>query len=156
MQRRAEENWKPGSRFEARAAQEEIRHLRTGWLVGSEAFRDRMSDLVAGILKGRKRASYTGEEVRGHDESEAQRIVERGLDALGMELPKLRPLRQNDPRKQALAWLIRTRTIVADDWITQHLDMGHRSNVSRAVGAFRSARDAQRRRLKRTLHKCAD
>jgi len=59
-------------------------------------------------------------------------------------------------REQGLAWLIMAKTIVGDDWISQHLDMGHRSNVSRAVSAFRTASQAQRRRLKRLLHVCTD
>ena len=78
---------------------------------GSEAFRDRMSDLAGAILKGKKRESYTGEEVRRHDESAARGVLERGLEVLGIELANLRLLRQNDPRKQALAWLIRTKTV---------------------------------------------
>jgi hypothetical protein len=41
--------------------------------------------------------------VRRHDESAAREIVKRGLDVLGIELAELRLLRQNDPRKQALA-----------------------------------------------------
>ena len=94
--------------------------------------------------------------MRRHDESAAREILERGLEVLGIELANLRLLRQNDPRKQALAWLIRTKTVVMDHWITHHLDMGHRSNVSRAVGAFRSPAHAQRRRLRRRLHACTD
>jgi hypothetical protein len=48
------------------------------------------------------------------------------------------------------------KPIVADDWITQHLDMGHRSNVSRAVSAFRSPTQTPGRRLRRTLRACTD
>ena len=41
-------------------------------------------------------------------------------------------MRCNDPRKQALAWLIKKNTMAGDEWITRELEMGHRSNVSRA------------------------
>jgi aryl-alcohol dehydrogenase-like predicted oxidoreductase len=70
-----------------------------------------MSDLAAGIVKRRKRDSYTGEEVRRHDKAAAREILDRGLKLLRMELAKLRLLRQSDPRKQALAWLIRLKRL---------------------------------------------
>ena len=142
--------------FEAREDAKELKELRRGWVLGSEAFRDRMSELVAGVVKGKRRDSYTGDELRRHDESAAQDILARGLEALGMKLASVRMLRHSDLRKQCLAWLIRTQTIVGDDWIRQHLDMGHRSNVSRAVSAFRSGNQPQIKRLKRAMHVCTD
>ena len=152
LQTCARESW--GAR--SASGSQEIKVLRSGWVLGSEAFRDRMKDLAADIVKGKRRESYTGEEISRHDELAARKLLDRGLDALRIALSDLRLLRQNDPRKQALAWLIRTKTIVADDWITQHLDMGHRSNVSRAVSALRSPTQPPRRRLRRTLHACTD
>jgi hypothetical protein len=76
----------------------------------------------------------------------------RVCGTLEIELSSARLLRHNDPRKQALAWLIKTRTIIGDDWITQRLDTGRRSNVSRAVNAFRSEALSKIKRLKRSLH----
>jgi hypothetical protein len=46
-----------------------LKELRRGWALGSEEFRDRMSDLASGIVRGRKRESYSGEEVRRYDET---------------------------------------------------------------------------------------
>ena len=71
-------------------------------------------------------------------------------------LGSVRPMRCNDPRKQALAWLIKRNTMAEDEWVTRELDMGHRSNVSRAVSAFRSESSRTIRRLKRKLHICTD
>lgn len=156
LQKRAQECWTASSKQEEREREEDLKELRSGWALGSEAFRDRMSDLAAALVKGKRRESYTGEEVRRHDETVSAEMLDRGLGVLEMKLPALRMLRQNDPRKQALAWLIRTTTIAGDAWITQHLDMGHRSNVSRAVNAFRSESPPQIKRLKRRLHICTD
>jgi hypothetical protein len=103
-----------------------------------------------------KRASYAGEELRLHDEKAAQRLLDCGLQVLGIGLDNVRQLRQNDGRKQALAWLVKTQMMVGDDWVRQKLAMGDRSNVSRAVRAFREGNDSRLRRLKRSLHRCTD
>jgi hypothetical protein len=133
-----------------------LKELRSGWVLGSEKFRDRMSDLAYDIVRGRKRESYSGEEVRRYDETAARKLLTRGLDILGMELAAMRMLRPSDPRKQALAWLIRTKSIVAGPWITSELHMGHPSNVSRAVNIFRIANQQNIKNLKRRLHACKD
>ena len=59
-------------------------------------------------------------------------------------------------RKQALAWLIRTKSIVGGSWITKELDMSHPSNVSRAVNVFRIANQQKIKNLKRQLLVCKD
>lgn len=54
----------------------------------------------------------------------AQRLLDCGLQALGKGLDDVPQLRQNDGLKQALAWLVKTQSIVADDWVRQKLEMG--------------------------------
>jgi REP element-mobilizing transposase RayT len=156
LQRRAEQSWAPPIGRETRELGRDLKQLRTGWVLGSEAFRDQVNDLLERVVGRSKRESYTGEEVRHHDEAAAQELLHRGLRALDIELATVRLLPQNEPRKQALAWLIRSRTVVGSDWITQNLDMGHRSNVSRAVSAFRRANHGKTKRLKRIMHLCKD
>jgi hypothetical protein len=72
-----------------------LQELRRGWVLGSEAFRHQMSD-----VRGRKRESYSGEEVRRYDETAARELLTRGLEVLGMDLASTRLLRHSDPRKQ--------------------------------------------------------
>ena len=108
------------------------------------------------IIRGHQRESYSGEEARRHDETATRELLTRGLDNLGMDLAALRLLPPSDPRKQALAWLIRTRSIVTGPWITNELEMGHPSNVSRAVSVFRTANQKKIKNLKRRLHVCKD
>ena len=69
-----------------------LKELRRGWALGSEEFRDRMSDLASGIVRGRKRESYSGEEVRRCDETAARELLARGLDRLGMDLAAMKLL----------------------------------------------------------------
>lgn len=134
----------------------EWRALQRGWYVGSENFRDQLMDKAAGRIAGRKRASYRGEGLRAHDEREAQRLLAAGLVRLGLTQKAAAALKQTDPRKQALAWLIKTRTVMRDEWLGKHLPMGHRSNISRAVSVFRTAETREHKRLRKLLHICTD
>ncbi len=131
------------------------RNCEVGWILGGEAFRDRMLDLATAVVGEKKRESFSGEELRAYDESAARKLLESGLSALGETPGSVRPMRCNDPRKQALAWLIKRNTMAGDEWVTRELDMGHRSNVSRAVSAFRSE-SSRTRLLKRKLRTCTD
>ncbi|CAN5744411.1 hypothetical protein BH20VER1_BH20VER1_21030 [soil metagenome] len=135
---------------------EQWRKLQRGWYLGSESFRDRLMDQAAGIVAGRRRASYRGAGLRVHDEREAERVLAAGLERLGLTAGSVRSLRKGDARKQALAWLVKSRTVVKDEWLVKRLGMGHRSNISRAVSAFRTTVDRKRRQLKKVLHICTD
>lgn len=135
---------------------QEWRALQRGWYLGSESFRDRLMDRVDGIVAGRKRASYRREGLGAHDEKEALRLLAGGLDRLGLTANTVLSLRKTDPRKQALAWLIKTRTVMRDEWLVARLQMGHRSNISRAVSLFRTSSDRERNRLRKLLHICTD
>jgi hypothetical protein len=48
---------------------------------------------------------------------------------------ELMPLKRSDPRKLAIARLIRSRTSVPNQWIVRQLSLGHVSNVSRYCSA---------------------
>jgi putative transposase len=156
LQRRVAESWTEQTGRKAREAGELLKQLRSGWILGGEAFRDRMLDRAAVVVREKKRESFTGEELRAYDESTAKKLLKSGLRALGETLGSVRPMRCNDPRKQALAWLIKGNSMAGDEWVTRELDMGHRSNVSRAVSAFRSESSRTISRLKRKLHICTD
>ena len=98
----------------------------------------------------------SGAGLRAHDEGEAGRLLARGLEGLGLTLAQAAALKKTDARKQALAWLVKSRTVVGDEWIVARLEMGHRSNVSRAVSAYREPQAAERRKLLKILHTCTD
>jgi hypothetical protein len=91
-----------------------------------------------------------------HDEQHAARLLAAGLERLGLTIPAMASLKKTDVRKQALAWLIKSQTVVGDEWLGAHLQMGDRSNISRAVSAFRAPADRERTRLKTILHTCTD
>ena len=46
---------------------------------------------------------------------------------------KLLPARKGDPRKVALATLLRTRTALGNEWVAKRREMGHDRSVSRLI-----------------------
>lgn len=158
LQKRAEECWDESQREKEQSEFQEDWHkqIRRGWYLGGEAFRERLEKLVSQVVSGGRRSSYCGEAVKGHDEQEAEVLLERGLRAMGLSLSEARKLKQNDVRKQGLAWLIKAHTVIGDEWIQKRLAMGHRSNVSRAVRRYRDDNHREINRLKRSLLICTD
>ncbi len=75
---------------------------------------------------------------------------------LGVTLPELWGRRQSDATKQALAWWVKSHCVVTDAWLSTKLEMGSRTNVHRAVKAYRIAADRHRKSLKLKLQQCSD
>jgi len=61
---------------------------------------------------------------------EAERLVIRGLKALGLTDESLDGLKKNCPQKYAVAWLVRRNTCVRNDWIVHRLSMGKGRNFA--------------------------
>ena len=129
--------------------------LRRGWFCGSDGFRDWLMNRIDEGMTGKKRESYSTEAMRGHDEKEAKRLLHDALKRLNVSLEDLRGRRQSDSIKQAVAWWIKSRTVVGDAWICRKLEMGHRMNVCRAANRYRCAEDRHTRKIKKMLQ-CAD
>jgi len=126
--------------------------IRRGWCFGGEPFFNEMMGRLDGVIGSRgKRESFSGEQVRSHDEVEAQRLLEEGLSVLGIDSDKLEGMRRNAPEKQSLAWRLRSRTIVSNQWITERLHCGHTCNVSAFVGNVKRARDGVLFEFKKSL-----
>jgi len=89
--------------------------------------------------------------------SKKERLLKAGIRALGLAgIKEVKRLRKNDKRKQALVWLVKSRTVVGHEWILDRLEMGHRSNVTRALAGFRNGGERETRCLKAKMSKCAD
>jgi hypothetical protein len=107
--------------------------IRRGWYLGSDTFGERIRDLVGGVVDGKARDSYAGEERAAHDEAAAEMLLHTGLNALNVRREALKTLPESDPQKQVLAWWIRKQTAVGNSWISGHLEMGHPENLSGMV-----------------------
>jgi hypothetical protein len=106
--------------------------LRRGWCLGQESFRERMLRLMdAAGEKFCRQRDVDGAVRRSHGEAEARRLLEAGLQWLGLTVRELEGLPRGDARKLALARVIRERTAVPNAWIARELSLGHVSRVSR-------------------------
>ena len=153
LQNRAEECW---GEEKTREKDDMLESLRRGWYLGCEVFRDTLCELAKEVVKGKCRESYAGNVMRGHDEAEAEKLLLMGLERLGLTREGVRTLKQSDARKQGMAWLIKSKTVVNDAWIQTVLAMGDRSNVSRAVSAYRREGGKDIKKWKKILHVCTD
>ena len=65
---------------------ESLAELRKGWCFGDAGFRDWMLEALSSVIeKTRPKGSIVGEEVRAHDEAEAERLVTACLAELGLK-----------------------------------------------------------------------
>ena len=131
--------------------EDEWKEIRRGWYLGSEAFRDRLLEYVDGVMKCSRRKSFSGEEVREHNEATAERLVLAGLKALAMSGDDLVGLRKLDIRKQVLAWWVRRQTVVGNRWLARRLAMGDEGNISKVVRSVAQSRSPAVRRMKKLL-----
>ena len=109
--------------------------IRRGWYLGSTGFRDELMDRLDGTLKGVKRASLNGPEMRLHDESEAERLLQAGLKRLGLDEGALPGMPKGAEEKAVLAWYLRKHTTVGRAWIARRLAMGDESRITKLVRA---------------------
>ena len=103
--------------------------IRRGWYLGTDQFKTDMLERIEG-LSG-KRESFSGDEVRLHDEYEAERLLQGGLDILELTEESLLKLRKGADEKALLAWLIRRHCAVSNAWISERLEMGRADCLSR-------------------------
>lgn len=93
-------------------ADEAWRKIRRGWVFGSEDFCMEMREALGGVVCGKRRDSFMGEEIRKHDEKEAEMLLQFGLKVCGIAENDLSGLKKGDDRKKVIAWLIRKKTSV--------------------------------------------
>ena len=134
----------------------ELKEIRRGWYLGSDLFRDDLMDRVDQSVQGNKRESYRNEGMRRHDESEAEKLIEKATRQLKVELADLCGRKQTDIVKQGVAWWVKSRSIVSDAWLCEKLAMGSRSNIYRAVTRYRKDCDKEIESIKDKLKLCAD
>lgn len=130
--------------------------IRRGWYLGSDVFRDLLLERIGKSLTGKKRESFSGEAVNEHDELAAMRLLQRGLQQLGVSLTEVKNWKTTDNRKQSLCWLVRSSTSVSSEWICAQLGMGHRSNISRAIRCISREQNAEIKQLKKIMLQCKD
>jgi putative transposase len=135
----AEERRRYAERMRARAVDERAGkngvandRLRRGWCLGAPSFRERILSLLEETGEKFSKAKAVDSAVRrSHGEGEARRLLQRAMTYFGISSDNLNKLKRNDPRKLAIAQLIRSRTAVPNKWIAATLALGHVSGISR-------------------------
>jgi hypothetical protein len=148
------------STTEEKVLEAEWRERRRGWYHGGDSFRDELLYRMEGVLKRKRRRSFDGAAMHGHDEPAARRLLADALLELGVERKTVRAMKKNEPLKQSLVWLLKTRTTMSNDWIDEQLSLGDRRNITRAVAAGRNRRSREmrslRKRLEMIMSQCPD
>ena len=134
----------------------ELKKIRRGWYLGSDLFRDDLMDRVDRAAQGKKRESYRNEGMCRHDESEAVKLLEQATRRLKVGSAELCRRKQTDAVKQAVAWWVKSQSVVSDEWLCERLEMGSRSNIYRAVARYREDFDEEAQAIKAKLKLCAD
>jgi hypothetical protein len=82
-----------------------------------------------------KKGSHAAAPIRRHGELVAEKIVVKGLKQFGLvdEAGCLSPSRKGDPRKVALAPMVKAHTRVGNEWLEIRLILGHNRSVSRLI-----------------------
>jgi len=111
--------------------------LKRGWCFGSDAFREKMLDLLGSQLRSkeggyRTENGFSGQQIRDHGEADARKLIDGALQVIGLEKDELLKLRKLAPQKAMIVRLIRRDTCVKLDWIARELRMGVRSSVTLA------------------------
>jgi len=122
--------------------------LRRGWCLGDGTFRQKMLDKAEEAMQSKKRESLMGAAVREHGKAEAVRLLDEGIEKLGISADWLERMNKSAPEKKALATWLAGRTLVGTEWIAQVLWMGHRSSISQAKKWARETKEGRKWLLK--------
>jgi len=114
--------------------------LRRGWYFGAEGFWEKLVKRLK-KLKGKegkahaRRSGYTGAQARDHGETEAKRIIRRGLSLAGLKKSALAGMKKGDWRKRVIGRLVRRGTVMPVGWIAEALQMGDPKRTAKLMQA---------------------
>lgn len=119
-----------GQRLERRAREsrdeEELKPVRRSWLLGSDAFRDRVLDWMERKRAGRGAKVRREQSDHDHGERQAERMIKQMIDLLGVSEADLLSGRKGDWRKRAIAHRVRAETSVTLGWLAKTAADGKR------------------------------
>ena len=124
------------------------KQIKRGWYLGTEEFAHR---LMKSFTTSKEPPNLEGAQRKLYDEQGAEQILQQVLPHLGMTEEKLFSLQNAQLEKQAMAWLLKSKTTVQVQWIADRLHMGHRTTASRAIGKVRRADDRKTKNIRAKL-----
>ena len=111
----------------------ELARLRRGWCLGGESFRERMLSLLGKVDEFCGAKSDAPSESESHGETRARELIEAGLAHFGLRNEDLADLPKGEPRKLAIAIVVRGCSAVSNRWLADALRLGHASRLSHAT-----------------------
>ena len=128
---------------------EEWQGLRRGWFLGAKEFRTRLDRVLKKALVTAKAESHHGPAKESAEEAEAVEILKKGRKALDLREEEIGEMKMSDPRKESLAWLLKTRTTRKNEWIVSRLGGDHLSYATRAARNFREGATTEHAAIKK-------
>ena len=90
-----------------------------------------------------QRESFSGEQVRLHDENAAEVLLQKGLRVLELKENDLLAMSKGADEKALLAWLLRKHSVVSNKWISERLGMGRADCLSRYPKRIEQTKDGE-------------
>lgn len=106
-----------------------LKQFRSGWYQGSEVFRRELLER----LEGQRRPDSAGQIWKESAALQAERILQRQLEALGWDEQEVARRGKTDPNKMRMARLLRQDTTMTIQWIADRLHMGTRNTLRNAL-----------------------
>lgn len=125
--------------------------FKRGWFVGSEKFEKELLSQLAKLKEGKTPAKSSSKNC--HGEPMARAIVKAGLKALNLKESDLAKMPLGCDEKIVIASVLRQKTTISQDWISQKLKMGHRTNVSNGITRVKTDADGSLTRMVKTVEK---
>ena len=126
--------------------------LRAGWCLGGTEFRESMRKRANRLVGRRKPGSLLDHARREQEAVLAEEKLSHALRCLGLTLEQLQAMKTTDPRKEVVAWWMKTQTAQPNRWIADRLSVGHPSRLCHLVRAVVTANSGPREELKRVIH----
>jgi putative transposase len=139
-QDRAKDRRAYGERLEERAreglSEEVLGQMRRGWVLGGEAFRDRVLDWMDKSAAGKGGKVRREQSDQDHGQRQAERIIKTMVKALKVNEAELLAARKGDWRKRLIGQRVRVDTSVSLRWLAERLKMGSEGHLSRITGSL--------------------
>jgi putative transposase len=131
--------------------EEEWERFRRGWYQGEDSFRDQLLDRIEETKHGKKESSFGGRIIAEHNEKRAHELIQKCRGIFGISAAELKEMKKTDPRKQGVVWLVKTQTVITNEWIDRECNMGSRTNIFQAVKVMECARKGKTAKIKKQL-----
>jgi putative transposase len=124
------------------------KQIKRGWYLGTKDFGVSVLNTLSTTKTPPK---LEGAQKRLFAQEGAEELLRLALPQLGLSEEALLSLPNKQLEKQAIAWLLKSKTTVQVQWIADRMQMGHRTTASRAISKIRKANDRKTKSIRTKL-----